>query len=160
MKIHKLLSVLFLLFFLGCSSPKSVLDGESKGNNQIPAEFDPRQGTLLIDFGPKSEVIGVNNYSKMRGFTAKMYPGSYEYATYEEILDNKKYPDLENYHYALVCAIVESPVVITKSSPTIYRFYIYDRVSGKTYSSLGMGSSVKTLAYKWAMQALEDKEKK
>src|SRR5688572_1666700 len=49
MQLRLLILLAFLISTFGCSTPKSALDNASKGNGQIPSDFNPNKGVLLIE---------------------------------------------------------------------------------------------------------------
>ncbi|HKZ67561.1 MAG TPA: hypothetical protein VJ111_14445 [Chitinophagaceae bacterium] len=173
---------------MGCTTPKSALDNESRGNEQIPAIFDPAKRILLIEQNIENDSSSValsttmsvktddymNYYMKknkksMVEYADKNYPYKHEFASQNDIYgSNSKYSDKHTYQFALVTTMVK-PNQYTKvdadgrMKPTnyqpIFRFYLYDRLNGKTYSALGNGSSLIMWAFKNAIKKISEQKK-
>lgn len=171
------------VFMGGCGTPKSALDNESMGNEQIPSDFNAANGVLLIEHNvvDKSDKAAVaaaakskdmyviaymtKNSKRMIEFAEKSYPYKHEFATPSDIYEsNSKYSDKTVYRYALVTSLVKpiqsdkfnartGQVTSTHYQP-IFRFYLYDRLNDKTYSALSNGSSLIMWAYKAAIKKL------
>lgn len=182
--MRKYLSIIAsLILLISCGAPKSAMDNESKGNEDIPASFKPANGVLLIEGSisdDKSQVststtssmhtdtymnawMGKNRNSMIE-YADNHYHYKHEFATQNDIYGtSSKYGDKTMYQYALVTSLVK-PGQYTKFSDNgqmqsthnqpIFRFYLYDRLNDKTYSSLGHGSSLVMWAYRAAIDRL------
>jgi hypothetical protein len=182
--MNKLLICLsFLALACGCTTPKSALDNAGSGNGQLPKKFNPNQGILLIEQSveeDKSQVAlsthasvstdtYMNAYMKknkkaMEEYADKNYQYQHAFTSQDEIYGSgSKYQDKNLYQFALVTSLVkpgqhtnfssDGRMQSTHNQP-IFRFYLYDRLNDKTYSSLGNGSSLVMWAFKNAIKKL------
>jgi hypothetical protein len=176
----------FLIVVTGCTTPKSAMDNASKGNEEIPKSFNPGKVTLLIEGEVDSDNSSTDlsttmsvqtdtymnaymtkNQKAMMEYADKNYPYKHKFTTQKEIYGTEsKYSDRTEYQYALVTSLVK-PNQYMKMNTTngqfqsthnqpIFRYYLYDRLNDKTYSSLGNGSSLVMWAFKSAIKRLND----
>lgn len=186
MQLRLLMASAFIISMFGCGTPKSALDNASNGNEQMPAGFNPANGTLLIEQSideDKSKVsVSTNrsfqtdaymnyfmkkNKEEMIEYADKNYGSKHEFASQNDIYGvGSKYSDKKTYQYALVTSLVK-PVQrmdVNKNNgrmesthhQPIFRFYLYDRLNDKTYAALSKGSSLIMWAYKSSIKKLND----
>lgn len=181
-KLFKLF--IFSILIYGCTTPKSALDNESNGKEQLPANFNSKPGILLIEQSiddDKSTVsvsatnsFQTDNYmnaymkknkNNMVEYADKNCKYKHEFASQKDIYGSmSKYSDKNIYRYALVTSLVKpsqhynvntsnGQLQSTHYQP-IFKFYLYDRLSDKTYAALGNGSSLIMWAYKSAIKKI------
>jgi hypothetical protein len=181
-----LITSAFLILISGCSTPKSALDTTSSGNEQVPGNFDPNNGILLIEqyvdndnstveLSTTSSVQAASymnyfmkkNRKNMVEYADQNYKYKHEFTSQNDIYgSNSKYSDKKTYQFALVTSLVKT--VQSNSIDThngqmksthhqpVFKFYLYDRLNDKTYSALSKGSSLIMWAYKSAIKKLNE----
>jgi hypothetical protein len=175
-KMLCLFSIVFIM--IGCSTPKTVLDEASAGNEKVPASFNPAQGTLLIEGtmgGGKNAVVKLpgsevaeRSYSNffitkkeksMTEYANKNYGNKFEFVKPTDIYSSDgKYGDKNAYRWALVTSLrepiqsvsVHANGTTAHHSPT-FKYYLFDRLNNITYSALGQGSPMVLKAFKQAI---------
>jgi len=107
------------------------------------------------------------NQKAIMEYADKNYPYKHKFTAQKEIYGpESRYSDKTAYQYALVTSLVKPNQYMkmnssnrqfqsTRNQP-IFRYYLYDRLNDKTYSSLGNGSSLVMWAFKSAIKKLND----
>ncbi len=147
MKMSKMLPLL-LVFICMFSSFSGDVKPYTNGDKWIPADFDPRQGVLLVlNFSIKENP---NAYLKkaqdkatneMKEVMAAGYPYKYEFVSKED-LKGSKYADLDKYRFAVVDGNTYTMSIGSGSGGSSSNvFHIYDRKLDKHYPDTGHPSS-------------------
>lgn len=146
---------------------------------KIPENFTAAQSTLLIqqDADMDSSFVSLSTDMRIRtdvfvsGHIRKKAMAEYadknlslkhEYVSQSAIYDSSgQYADKNQYRFALVIELIKQAQHIRTGTmmestyyQPIFRFRLYDRLTGKTYAELGNGSSMFMSAFKSAIKKI------
>lgn len=139
-KKTKCITPLLLVFIILCSFKGDVKP--FKRTDWIPADFDARNGILLVKKASFSVPDKQNEKltQKMQEIMQEFYPYKFEFASEADILSKDKFTDKNKYRWALVTGTIVRGNAYVGSANSI-DFCIYDRMTEKEYKPTGYSNS-------------------
>lgn len=158
-------NVRLLIFMILALVALSSFKGDEKDkfyenkNGLIPADFDTRNSTLLIEsetFDPTRDGIARYN-ERYRQYLSEVYLYKFEINTQYEIINNSKYADKDQYRYILADRYSThsySGGYSASQAGSYNVFYIYDRKLAKENPRAPKGSAFIMPTFKIAVNTI------
>lgn len=145
-----------IVAIIGSTTPKKAFDDNSNG--WLPADFSPKNGTLLIERVTTPKAQG----EKIEAYMEKNYPYKYEFVNEGQWETDSKYEDKESYPFVLVLSVnyyqrVDSRTGRTGVRYSSFDFNFVDRVNDKPYPPSGISSSWASMTFEAIIKKVLEK---